>query len=575
MSDVSLRMLILDKALCNMLRRNKQALSLTASMPARIQFHTAFIASCPLFCNSLYAFSRRHLLKALAIASSTILRRPWIQAKHLAGVLDFIKAPRAMDPEMSATLSKVGLLLRWRGKWALNVILHDLENAHAVNLPFYSSLLLQAKQAIQKSVSLGDSPIIEQFKSKCQDALSAAPPGVSPHSGGRKLKHAQIALRAVLRNAACVEAQGYLRQKVANHVHESQLCAILLALNLPPRNVASDVTRCYALRWAIVEEADAYFVYRQFASRDEQCRTCLCDQKGKELWYDNGFGRRPVCKLCHLNQSCPDDLAQTIGCMLPCCDVNQAPLLQCAAIPGAPTRTITYRAAVPNEHQCTFIQSHCLLCGLGANTTEHWLTACVVTKAPLFIVLVTLGYASTASFDSLCHNALPKADIEGEVDQKFCATLLAWIATIRRYVMEEQCTWHPGWCEKPQRAKHINNIPKLASRLWNTIPRMLLPKTLPAWWIDTERCKPCCNDGGLSIEVKHPLSALIKASAQGVTISPKNANIGDVLATLDAQHYLLAPMYQQTLDVPNVALWPNVSLRQPAPKSNCVEANPC
>ena len=197
----------------------------------------------------------------------------------------------------------------------------------------------------------------------------------------------------MLRNAACVQAQGYLRQKVANHAHERQLCAILLALNLPPKNVASDVTRCYALRWAIVEEADAYFVYRQY-----QCRVCLRKQTGKELWYDNGFGSMPVCKLCHLNQSCPDDLAHTISCMLPCCDVNQAPLLQCAAMPGAPARTITYRAAIPNEHQCTFIQSHCLLCGLGANTTEHWLTACVVTKASLFIVLVTLGYAGTASF---------------------------------------------------------------------------------------------------------------------------------------------------------------------------------
>ena len=126
------------------------------------------------------------------------------------------------------------------------------------------------------------------------------------------------------------------------------------------------------------------------------------------------------------------------------------------------------------------------------------------------------------------------------------------------YVMEEQCTWHPGWGEKPQRAKHINYIPKLASRLWNTILRTLLPKALPTWWVDTERCKPCCNDGGLCIEVKHPLSALVKASAQGVTMSPRNANIGDVIATLDAQHYLLAPMYQQTMGIPNVALWPKM-----------------
>ena len=361
------------------------------------------------------------------------------------------------------------------------------------------SLLLQARQAIQKSVSLCDAPIVEQFQVKCQEALSVPPRDVAQHSNSRKLKQAQMALRTVLRNAACVEAQGYLRQKVANHAHESQLCSILLALNLPPKNVASDVTRCYALRWAIAEEADAYFVHRQFASRDERCRARLRDKKGKELRYDNGFGRMPICKHCHLNQGCPDDLAQTIGGMLPCCDVSHAPLLQDAAMPDAPLRAITYRAAQPQEHQCAFTQSHCLLCGRGTNTTEHWLTACGVTRAPLFIVLVTLGYASTASLESLCHNALPIVNANEDVDKRFCAVLLAWIATIRRYVMEEQCTWHPGWGEKPQRAKHINYIPKLASRLWNTIPRMLLPKALPTWWVDTERCKPCCNDGGLCI----------------------------------------------------------------------------
>ena len=212
------------------------------------------------------------MLKALAIASSTILRRPWIQAKHLAGVLDFITAPRAKDPEISAILSKVGLLLRWRGKWALNFILHALETAQVENLPFYNSLLVQAKQSIQKAVSLGDAPIIEQFKTKCQDALTVNTRDVAPQPTGRKLKQAHTALRAVLRNAACVEAQKYLRQKVANLVHEGELCAILLALHLPPKNVASDVTRCYALRWAIAEEADAYFIYRQYATRDEQCR---------------------------------------------------------------------------------------------------------------------------------------------------------------------------------------------------------------------------------------------------------------------------------------------------------------
>ena len=190
-----------------------------------------------------------------------------------------------------------------------------------------------------------------------------------------------------------------------------------------------------------------------------------------------------------------------------------------------------------------------------ANTTEHWLTACVVTKAPLLVVLVTLGYASTAPILSLCHTALSEADKNGEVDKKFCAVLLAWIATIRRYVMEEQCAWHPGWSALPQRNKHVSYIPKLASRLWNTIPRMLLPKTLPVWWIDTERCKPCCYDGGPQIEVRHPLSTLIKASAQGVTTPPKHVNSGDVIATLD---YLLAPMYQQTAGTPNVILCPKM-----------------
>ena len=35
---------------------------------------------------------------------------------------------------------------------------------------------------------------------------------------------------------------------------------ILLTLNLPPKTIASNITRCYALRWAVAEEADAYFI---------------------------------------------------------------------------------------------------------------------------------------------------------------------------------------------------------------------------------------------------------------------------------------------------------------------------
>ena len=105
-------------------------------------------------------------------------------------------------------------------------------------------------------------------------------------------------MRAVLRNAACVEAQGYLRQKVANLPHAGELCSILLALNLPPKTIAPNITRCYALRWAIAEEADAYFIYRQFATRDEQCRACMRQCKGKELIYDNGFGAQPICCGC-------------------------------------------------------------------------------------------------------------------------------------------------------------------------------------------------------------------------------------------------------------------------------------
>ena len=144
------------------------------------------------------------------------------------------------------------------------------------------------------------------------------------------------------------------------------------------------------------------------------------------------------------------------------------------------------------------------------------------------------------------------------MDKRLCAVVLSWLATMRRYSMEEQCTWHPGWQEKPNRSKYITKLALLASRIWLNVPRILMPKTLPEWWINCDKVKVCCHESNLRIEVRNPLSSLIKSSAQGVTVADINASHNQILATLDPQHYFLAPMFHQTSGMPNVALFPKM-----------------
>ena len=60
------------------------------------------------------------------------------------------------------------------------------------------------------------------------------------------------------------------------------------------------------------------------------------------------------------------------------------------------------------------------------------------------------------------------------------------------------------------------------------------------------------------MEVRNPLSSLVHARSQGVTVTEINYAQGETLATLDQHHYLLAPMFRQIEGTPNVALIPKL-----------------
>ena len=87
----------------------------------------------------------------------------------------------------------------------------------------------------------------------------------------------------------------------------------------------------------------------------------------------------------------------------------------------------------------------------------------------------------------------------------------------------------------------MTKLALLASRIWINVPRILMPKTLPEWWINCDKAKVCCHESNLRIEVRNPLSSLIKSSAQGITVANINASYNHILATLDPPHYFLSP----------------------------------
>ena len=67
---------------------------------------------------------------------------------------------------------------------------------------------------------------------------------------------------------------------------------------------------------------------------------------------------------------------------------------------------------------------------------------------------------------------------EAEVTSTVCVIVLAWIATVRRDEMEQQC-WHPGWNETPNRPWHLSKLRQLS--VWDTVPRTHMPKHHPEW----------------------------------------------------------------------------------------------
>ena len=107
-------------------------------------------------------------------------------------------------------------------------------------------------------------------------------------------------------------------------------------------------------------------------------------------------------------------------------------------------RQIIYRAALPHASQAQYIEAPCLLCGKASNTTEHWITNCDISRASLFIGLHELGYTLADNLISTLKQALDFESNGSKMDKRLCAVALFWLATMRRYTMEEQCTWHPG-----------------------------------------------------------------------------------------------------------------------------------
>ena len=61
-----------------------------------------------------------------------------------------------MDPQINSTLSQVGLLLRWKGRWTLNAILYDLDPIEDRLQPFLHKLLEQVKGKVQKAVTCSE-----------------------------------------------------------------------------------------------------------------------------------------------------------------------------------------------------------------------------------------------------------------------------------------------------------------------------------------------------------------------------------------------------------------------------------
>ena len=359
----------LNTAVSRMLQRVRAGTNLGLSFLQHTLFLSFYVLSLPHYHHSTLIPSSNYIENYYRLIRQHLCKRAWIQAKHLPGVVTFLKLGILHCPKIFLLSSMLGLCIRLYGSdivlWLCGL---------TSSLPFLPKRILEGLDAIRSETIKADSfnkePFYHQLYRFVSDCL---PPYKLSRLVTRTFKsHVLQMLHA--------ETRSFLRLRISqvDWVGDSS-STTLDTLHTTPIKVIPPFARLAILRWSIDSEPDLHFRLRPHFTRRTSCR-CGCGRYSS--LYPEGFRAGAVATDHLLNSNQWTLISQTFA---PSrfdrfSDRYPHPPLPPATSPiwcprkGAPIHSLDHLDPALRS----WIDLPCVLCGHGDNSVQHWMRFCPV-----------------------------------------------------------------------------------------------------------------------------------------------------------------------------------------------------
>ncbi len=359
-----------SKALARMAKRVQIGMRLALSFRERTIFLTFYVLSLPMYHHSILLPSTTVLAKYYGMIRSMLSPRPWLQAKHLPGIVSYLKLGILHCPLIHLYSSFPGYCLRCYGE-PIAAWLCALTPA----LPPLPLQLVSGLHSVQAALIASNPFNPEPFSESFQRFIFA---GLT-HS---TLSHKLTSLfKRHLTRRLYHQTRTFLLQRIAQVPwawHSTP--ALLDTLHLTTTKVIPSFARLAILRWYLDTEPDGHFRLRPHLTRHTPCR-CGCGVLTS--FYPEGLRAGAVA---------PSHLSPLYGWRIPSLPDTPTAFDRFFSSPPHPPPppslcpTWTPRGQAPSLNLDflppplrRLLDCPCILCNQGDNSVQHWLLFCPVT----------------------------------------------------------------------------------------------------------------------------------------------------------------------------------------------------
>ena len=458
------------------------------SIHSRINYFNAYMLNCYYYAETACQILPKDLSPLYRQLSQACLGRSWLQARHLAAILCFLRIGPALDPGIMQGVAVFGYFFRAG---------HTFEEANYPHTT-YTKQISTFWNTWQKKLTRQEVTTLLNIQ------------GSSPK---QKADRFTACFKKVALTAQLPRSLEYLRTRcLSNGWPGSPTYQYLTQLAKIPVQSLAPVPRYTILRWAIGEDNDYWFQFRGTdTSRKNPC--CSCGAIGKNYPISPKAGC--FCNNClppssegstyHLSSQEREEFERQYDTKLP-------------------ENTHTMQTAIQiaerffnSEHQKA---TPCVLCGRGHNGIDHWLKFCPVPSMTFNSLLKQTGWISINFQTITC---------------KEHAIIQCWVIFhLRRYLRELGAFDLDQ--KQPTPKQVLESIRDLSQRVYPSLPTKVADLLRPPLNLTATSCLTPAAVAAVRLPLVHLESAFtpsknlvntahVAANTTIATLSPKDTRL--------------------------------------------------